>query len=73
MRRRVYYLNFNNSDIEFRLLLNENNIDLYDKTTLFDKRPDNEVIRKSLIERGGLRIIKKVGKRLSKIFIWNGL
>jgi hypothetical protein len=73
LRRRVYYLNFNNSDIEFRLLLNENNIDLYDKTTLFDKRPDNEVIRKSLIERGGLRIIKKVGKRLSKIFIWNGL
>jgi len=49
-KRRISYLDINNEDIVFKVVYNNNSINLYSQYELFE-RPDNEVIRNFLNER----------------------
>lgn len=62
-RRRVSFLNINNERIAFNIIINDENIELYDKESLFN-RPEYEVIRPDIKDRSD----KDKGDLLEKAF-----
>ncbi len=62
-KRRVSYLNINNVSIAFSILINNENIELYDKHSLFN-RPEFEIIREEIKDRSD----KDKGDLLEKAF-----
>lgn len=68
--RRVSFLNIINADLDFEVIVNNNNKKLYDIHSLFN-RPDNEIIHQEINKRDG----KDVPGRLEKdfqVFLYGG-
>lgn len=49
-KRRVSFLNINNENIDYKIIVNKKWISLYDKDSLF-QRPENEIIRTEINDR----------------------